>query len=138
MRSRSERLAPSVSRDLTEASRFPNRREYDSLCASRRGTHPMGRPIEITRDEHSATALRELAARTHDGAVVRRLGGIALILEGHPREAAARLSGTDRQTLSDWAHRYNADGVAGLSSRCSRGRPPALSGAEGITGIYLR
>jgi hypothetical protein len=51
----------------------------------------MGRPIEITRLEHSATALRELAARTHDGAVVRRLLGIALILEGHRREEAARL-----------------------------------------------
>jgi len=40
----------------------------------------MGRPIEITRTEHSAAALRELAGRTQDGAVVRRLLGIALIL----------------------------------------------------------
>jgi hypothetical protein len=55
----------------------------------------MGRPFEITRDEHSASALRELAARTRDGAVVRRLLGIALILEGHPREEAARLSGIE-------------------------------------------
>src|SRR6202171_2928501 len=90
----------------------------------------MGRPIEITRLEHSATALRELAARTHDGAVVRRLLGIALILEGHRREEAARLSGMDRQTLRDWAHRYNTDGVAGLSSRWGAGRPPALNEAQ--------
>jgi transposase len=90
----------------------------------------MGRPIEITRLELSASALRELAARTRDGAVVRRLLGIALILEGHRREEAARLSGMDRQTLRDWAHRYNADGVAGLSSRWSAGRPPALSEAQ--------
>lgn len=87
----------------------------------------MGRPIEITRYEHSATALRELAARERDGAVVRRLLGIALILEGHPREEAARFSGMDRQTLRDWAHRYNADGVAGLSSRWGPGRSPALN-----------
>src|ERR1700674_2282414 len=90
----------------------------------------MGRAIEISRDEHSASALRELAARTRDGAVVRRLLGMALILEGHPREAAARLSGMERQTLRDWAHRYNAEGVAGLSSRCSPGRPPALSESQ--------
>jgi transposase len=90
----------------------------------------MGRPIEITRDEHSAAALRDLAARTRDGAVVRRLLGIALILEGYPREEAARLSGMDRQTLRDWAHRYNADGVTGLSSRCSPGRPGALNEAQ--------
>jgi transposase len=87
----------------------------------------MGRPIEITRLEHSATALRELAARTQDGAVVRRLLGIALILEGHPREEAARLSGMDRQILRDWVHRYNMDGVAGLRSRWGAGRPPALN-----------
>jgi transposase len=90
----------------------------------------MGRPIEITRFEHSVTALRELAARTQDGAVVRRLLGIALILEGHRREEAARLSGMDRQTLRDWAHRYNTDGVAGLSSRWGAGRPPALNEAQ--------
>jgi transposase len=71
-----------------------------------------------------------LAAGTRDGAVVRRLLGIALVLEGHPREAAARLNGMDRQTLRDWAHRYNADGVAGLSSRRSPGRPPALNEAQ--------
>ena len=42
----------------------------------------MGRPIEITRLEHSAPALRELAAKTKDGAVVRRLLAVALILAG--------------------------------------------------------
>jgi len=90
----------------------------------------MGRPIEITRFDLSATELRELAARTQDGAVVRRLLAIALVLEGHPREAAAQLNGMDRQTLRDWVLRYNAEGVAGLSSRCSPGRPSALNEAQ--------
>jgi transposase len=36
----------------------------------------------------------------------------------------------DRQTLRDWAHRYNTDGVAGLSSRWGAGRPPALNEAQ--------
>jgi transposase len=83
----------------------------------------MGRPIEISRFELSATEPRELAVRTQDGAVVRRLLAIALVLEGHPREAAAQLNGMDRQTLCDWVLRYNAEGVAGLSSRRS---PDAL------------
>ncbi len=90
----------------------------------------MGRPIEITRFELSATELRELAARTQDGAVVRRLLAIPLVLEGHPPEAAAPLNGTDRQTLRDWVLRSSAEGVAGLSSRCSLGRPPALNEAQ--------
>ena len=84
----------------------------------------MGKPIAITHLELSAAELRELAAKTHDGAVVRRLLRIALVLEGHSREAAA---GMDRQTLCDWIHRYNEDGTAGLSSHTSPGRPPALS-----------
>ena len=52
----------------------------------------MGRPIEITRFDLTATELRDLAAKTQDGAVVRRLLAIALVLEGHPREAAAQLN----------------------------------------------
>ena len=50
----------------------------------------MSRAVEVTRTELSASELRELAARTGDGDVVRRLLAIALILEGHSREAAAR------------------------------------------------
>jgi transposase len=33
----------------------------------------------------------------------------------------------DRQTLRDWVHRYNADGVEGLKSRQPPGRVPALT-----------
>jgi transposase len=90
----------------------------------------MGKPVEITRAEFSASDLRELAGDTRDGAVVRRLLAIAMILEGRPRVEAARLNGMDRQTLRDWVHRYNDEGVAGLRSRVSPGRPGALSDAQ--------
>ena len=62
--------------------------------------------------------------------MVRRLLALALILEGHSREEAARLNGMDRQTLRDWVHRYNSDGAAGLSSGVSTGRPAALNEAQ--------
>jgi transposase len=102
------------------------------LCGLKRShkVMQMGNPIEITRLEFSADELRELAAGTHDGAVVRRLLAIAMVLDGHPRAAAARLNGMDRQTLRDWVHRYNDEGVAGLHSRVSPGRPGALNGAQ--------
>lgn len=90
----------------------------------------MGKPIEITRTEFSATELRELAASTRDGAAVRRLLAIALILDGHSRGVSARLNGMDRQTLRDWVRRYNEEGVDGLRSRVSPGRPPALNEAQ--------
>ena len=76
----------------------------------------MGQPIEITRTELSVSALRALAGKTDDGAVVRRLLAIALVLEGRCRTEAASLNGMTRQTLRDWVHRYNAEGVDGLRS----------------------
>ncbi len=87
----------------------------------------MGQPIEITRLEFSASDLRKVAAKTEEGGWVRRLLAIALLLDGHPREAAAEANGMTRQTLRDWVHRFNADGVSGLRSRTSPGRPPALN-----------
>jgi transposase len=90
----------------------------------------MGRPIEITRTELSVSALRALAGKTDDGAVVRRLLSVALVLEGHSRTKAALLNGMTRQTLRDWVHRYNVEGVAGLRSRMGPGRPPFLTDAR--------
>ena len=90
----------------------------------------MGQPIKITRTEYSAAALRGLAGKTDDGAMVRRLLAMALVLEGQSREEAASLNGMTRQTLRDWVHRYNAESVAGLRSRTGPGRPPALSEAQ--------
>lgn len=90
----------------------------------------MGKPLEITRLDASAEALRGLAARTHDGDVVRRLLGIAMVLDGTPRAVAAQACGMDRQTLCDWVHRYNDEGVPGLSSRPIPGRPARLTQAQ--------
>jgi transposase len=87
----------------------------------------MGKAIEITRDESSAAELRALASSTRDWRVVRRLLALALVLEGESREEAAQLNGMDRQTLRDWVHRYNEEGVAGLHPRAIPGRPGALT-----------
>jgi transposase len=55
---------------------------------------------------------------------------LALVLDGHSRAEAAALSGMDRQTLRDWVHRYNAEGVEGCKSRSIPGRTPVLSEAQ--------
>jgi transposase len=87
----------------------------------------MGQPVEITRTEHSASDLRAIAAKSRDGAQVRRLLALALVLEGTSRTEAAERSGMDRQTLRDWVHRYNAQGVEGLKSGHGPGQPAALT-----------
>ena len=87
----------------------------------------MGNAIVITRLDRSAAELRRFAVEVDDGDVVRRLLGIAMLLEGWPRGEAARASGMDRQTLCNWVHRYNAADVAGLATGARSGRPPALT-----------
>jgi len=90
----------------------------------------MGIALKITRSEHTADELRALAGKGHDGAQVRRLLALALVLEGRSRTEAAEQSGMDRQTLRDWVHRYNSEGVDGLKSRCSPGPTPTLTEAQ--------
>jgi transposase len=85
--------------------------------------------VQVTRTDHTAAELRAAARKTADGAQVRRLLAVALILEGHARATAAERSGMDRQTLRDWVYRYNDAGLAGLASIRS-GRPAALLTAE--------
>lgn len=87
----------------------------------------MGAPLEITRTDYTSAELRSLSHRCSDGAQVRRILALAMVLEGRPRTEAAELNGMDRQTLRDWVHRYNAGGIKGLKSRLRPGRVGALT-----------
>lgn len=55
---------------------------------------------------------------------------IALALEGIDRKTAAESCGMDRQTLRDWVHRYNGEGLSGLADRPSPGRHPRLTAKQ--------
>jgi transposase len=90
----------------------------------------MGQPIEITRTDLTSDELRARALKISDAAVVRRLLAMALLLEGHSRAAAAGMNAMTRQTLRDWVHRYNEEGVSGLRSRTGPGRTPVLTDAQ--------
>jgi transposase len=88
------------------------------------------RGVAIRRAEHSASDRRGEAAATSDAAAARRMLAVALVLEGQPRGVAARICGMDRQTLCDWVHRYNAEGLAGLSDRHGGGPARKLSAEQ--------
>ena len=90
----------------------------------------MGVAVRITRTDHTAAALRGLAAKSNDAAQVRRLLALAMILEGKPRHEAAAQAGMDRQTLRDWVHRYNIEGVPGLRSVRTGGHPASLTDVQ--------
>jgi transposase len=83
--------------------------------------------VAVTRRELSAADLRRGAVRCRGAAASRRMLALASVLEGRSREAAARAAGRDRQTLWDWGHRYNAEGLAGLHDRPRSGRKPRLT-----------
>jgi transposase len=83
--------------------------------------------IEIRRRNLTARELRAASAKARDAKAARRMLAIALVLEGKDRKTAAETCGMDRQTLRDWVHRYNAQGLTGLENRKGRGRPSRLT-----------
>jgi transposase len=80
--------------------------------------------------DRTASELRGFASKCNDGAQVRRLLAIAMVLDGRSRAEATEQNGMDRQTLSDWVHRYNATGIEGLKSCYPPGATPLLNEAQ--------
>lgn len=87
----------------------------------------MSAPVQITRTDYSSSDLRQLACQSSDNAQIRRLLSLAEILDGADRETAARIGGMTRQTLRDWVHRYNNEGLDGLKNRVHKGPACRLS-----------
>lgn len=86
--------------------------------------------IEITRKDLTAKELRVASAKSPNARAARRMLAIALVIEGKDRKTAAETCGMDRQTLRDWVHRYNAEGLAGLENRKAPGRPSRLTAEQ--------
>ena len=90
----------------------------------------MAVPIRIARVDLDAAGLRLAARRSSNVAASRRMLALALVLEGKSRTEAAQAAGMDRQTLRDWVHRYNEEGLAGLSDRHGDFGPKRLLSPE--------
>jgi transposase len=74
--------------------------------------------------------LRRLGRVQTSGRVASRMFAIANVLDGLSREDAATHAGMERQSLRDWVHRFNAEGVTGLADLPRKGRPRRMH--EGI------
>ena len=84
----------------------------------------------ILQTDYSAEDLRALARRSKDVNQSRRLLSLAAVREGMDRGSAAKIGGMDRQTLRDWAHRFNAAGPDGLLDNWTEGPKPRLSAEQ--------
>jgi transposase len=89
----------------------------------------MAKAIELFGDLDAAD-FRRAASLSRDAAQSRRLLALAAVAEGRRREEAARIGGMDRQTLRDWVHRFNADGVDGLIDRKAPGATSKLTAEQ--------
>jgi transposase len=94
------------------------------------GAESMGWAVGITRVDLTAAELRAAAAREKDGSAARRMLALAMVLDGTDRKSAAETCGMDRQTLRDWVHRYNADGLGGLHDLKTSGPKPKLTAEQ--------
>jgi len=79
------------------------------------------------RPDFDAANLRLVAKRCRDSRQTRRLLALAAVYDGMSRAEAAKVGGMDRQTLRDWVHRFNDEGMDGLTNRKGAGRPRLLS-----------
>ncbi len=79
------------------------------------------------RPDFDATKLRVVAKRCADSRQTRRLLALAAVYDGMNCAEAAKVGGMDRQTLRDWVHRFNEEGMDGLANRKGAGRPRMLS-----------
>jgi transposase len=94
------------------------------------GAVSMGAGVAITRLDLTASELRAAARRAGDVAAARRMLCLAMVLDGADRASAAEACGMDRQTLRDWVHRYNAEGLPGLYDRKRPGPRPKLTAEQ--------
>ena len=81
----------------------------------------------VLRADFDAASVRRLARDADDADQARRLLSIAAVYDGMSRSDAARIGGMEGQTLRDWAHRFNAEGAAGLVNRTAPGNPRRLT-----------
>lgn len=86
----------------------------------------MGSAVKLRRD-YSAEELRRLARVSKDVRQSSRLLSIAAVIDGMSRADASRIGGMERQTLRDWAHRFNSAGLEGLFDQWSPGPLSRLS-----------
>ena len=96
------------------------------------------------QEHHSWEALRALARRSKNVNQWRRLLSLATVPDGRDCETGAKIGGTDRQTLRDRVHRFNAlirigidvDQLRQMQYRGARGRlyPRFLNPNLEITG----
>jgi winged helix-turn helix protein len=80
----------------------------------------------LLTDAERATLEQWQRAPTLPSGLVRRGRMILLLADGHSVSETARRVGVERWIVRQWARRFQADRLAGLTDRPRSGRPPVF------------
>lgn len=84
------------------------------------------RPLRIA-DVASVLGLQQEIQRSEESRYDHRLHGVLLVAQGLTCPEVARLLGDAPRSVEYWVHRYQRDGLAGLTEGERSGRPGRLS-----------
>jgi transposase len=84
------------------------------------------RPLRIT-DGASVLGLQQEIQRSEESRYDHRLHGVLLVAQGLTCPEVARLLGDAPRSVEYWVHRYEQEGLAGLTEGVRSGRPGRLN-----------
>lgn len=87
----------------------------------------MGRFLKITLDDKQRVALENGYRQGKTHAFGQHCQIVLLKAQGRKSQEIAALLGCHQQSVNDWVHRYQAEGIDGLSIKPGRGRRSILS-----------
>src|SRR5258706_3574028 len=83
------------------------------------------RPLKIT-DATSVLGLQQAIQRSEESRYDHRLHGVLLVAQGMTCPEVARLLGDAPRSVENWVHRFDEQGLAGLTEGERSGRPSRL------------
>ena len=88
------------------------------------------KPLKISDAETMILALQDEIRRSDQSRYDHRLHGVLLVAHGVSCREAAGVLGDAPRTVENWVHRFEAQGLAGLSEAERPGRPSRLSSSQ--------
>ena len=88
------------------------------------------KPLKISDAETMILALQDEIRRSDESRYDHRLHGVLLVAHGISCREAAGVLGDAPRTVENWIHRFEKDGLAGLTEGERPGRPCRLSPAQ--------
>src|SRR5258708_12228823 len=85
------------------------------------------KPLKVSDAETMLLVLEDEIRRSNESRYDHRLHGVLLVAHGISCREAAGVLGDAPRTVENWVHRFESDGLAGLTEGERPGRPSRLS-----------